>query len=178
MCREDAQELSSRYAPGGTNIGSANLYGIIKEVAPVKGAATDEKLGVGEFQQKYFGNNPVYIDPEQKFYEFMGKKSLLSQPWFSWNPFALYSGYQRMAARLKSKRLDGNMAGEGLLQGGLLIIHPTKGVVYRHNEETGTPMPYDEIDRVVQALLQEGNLDVSDGSDSQAAATSTVAQRK
>lgn len=144
--------MSSRFAPNGTNAGPANLYGIIKEVAPVKGAETDAKLGVGEFQFKYFQNNPIYIDPEKKFYEFMGKKSLLSQPWFSWNPFSLYTVFQRMNQRLSSKGLEGNLAGEGLLQGGLLIIDPKKGVVYRHNESTGTPMPYDEIVEIVESL--------------------------
>mmetsp|Transcript_25824 Transcript_25824/g.71983 ORF Transcript_25824/g.71983 Transcript_25824/m.71983 type:complete len:91 (+) Transcript_25824:280-552(+) len=87
-----------------------------------------------------------------KFYEFMGKKSLLSQPWFSWNPFKLYGAFKRMNERLKSKGLEGNLVGEGLIQGGLVIIDPKKGVVYRHNEETGTPMPYDEIVQIVESL--------------------------
>jgi hypothetical protein len=47
--------------------------GIIKEVAPVANAETDELLGVDAFHQKYFLNNPLYIDIERKFYSVLGK---------------------------------------------------------------------------------------------------------
>eukprot|EP00981_Chlorochromonas_danica_P013154 scaffold5904_cov165-Ochromonas_danica.AAC.3 len=54
--------------------------GVIKEeVAPIKGAETDEKLGVGEFQSKYFQGFPLFLDQEKKFYSFLSDKSLLSQ---------------------------------------------------------------------------------------------------
>jgi len=44
------------------------------------------------------------------------------------------------------------MNGEGLLKGGFLIICPTRGVVYKHEESTGSEMPYDEIGEALNAL--------------------------
>lgn len=144
MCREDAQELSSRLVAG--NYGNDfNIVGIIKEVAPIKGVETDEELGVGEFQRKYFNNYPLFLDTNKSFYAILGNKSLLSQPLHSWNPFTLYSDFKSMNSRLKSKGVEGNLKGEGLLKGGLMIISSTEGLVYTHEEQTGSCMPYDEI---------------------------------
>ena len=152
MCREDAFEISSRFAAGDYAQQQVKLIGVVKEVAPVAGAATDEVLGVGEFQSKYFHNFPLYMDSERHFYSYLGNKSLLSQPLHSWNPFKLYSDFQSLNQRLKEKHIDGNLKGEGLLKGGLLIISPKDGIVYRHEEATGTEMPYDEIEEVLRSL--------------------------
>ena len=143
LCRENAKEISTRYKDKEFN--GIKLYGVIKEVAPVSGAETDEELGVGEFQTKYFENHPVYRDNDKKFYKYLGEKSLLSQPWHSWNPFTLYSDFVSMTNRLKSKGVEGNLKGEGLLKGGIIVVSPSKGVVYRHEEVSGSEMPYDDI---------------------------------
>ena len=34
---------------------------------------TDEKLGVGVYQHKFFGDNPLYVDPEWSFYNALGR---------------------------------------------------------------------------------------------------------
>lgn len=107
---------------------NGQVIGIIKEVAPVAGALTDEELGVGEFQSSYFNNYPLYMDEKKVFYSFLGNKSILSQPWSSWNPFRLYSDFKSMTARLKAKGVDGNLKGEGTLKGGIIILHPVKGL--------------------------------------------------
>ena len=54
-------------------------------------------------------------------------KSLFSQPLSSWNPFTLYSDYSKMTKRMRDKGIEGNMKGEGVLQGGLVIVTPDKG---------------------------------------------------
>lgn len=174
MCREDALEISSRFASGAypalissspsttssttaspsSAAGRVKLVGVIKEVAPVSGAETDEILGVGEFHSKYFGNHPLYIDKEHAFYKYFGGKSLLSQPLHSWNPFTLFRDFKGMQERLKTKGVEGNLKGEGLLKGGLLIINPkTQEIVYRHEEATGSEMPYDEIGQVLKTMV-------------------------
>lgn len=114
-------------------------------MAPVSGAQTDAELGVGEFQSSYFLDYPVYMDSKKEFYSYLGNKSLLGQPLSSWNPFKLYSDFTALSARLKAKEVSGNLKGEGLLKGGIIITHPTRGVVYTHQEMTGSEMPYDEI---------------------------------
>jgi len=85
------------------------------------------------------------LDSKKDFYAYLGNKSLLSQPLRSWNPFTIYSDYTALTNRLKAKAVDGNLKGEGLLKGGVLVVHPTRGVIYRHEENTGSEMPYDEI---------------------------------
>jgi hypothetical protein len=45
---------------------------VIKELAPIKGAETDEILGVNEFHTKYFLDHPLYLDSERAFYSALG----------------------------------------------------------------------------------------------------------
>ena len=40
------------------------------------------------------------------------------QSWSSWNPFQLYADFTSVSNRLKAKKIDGNLVGEGLTQGG------------------------------------------------------------
>ncbi len=116
---------------GGTFDGSSmsgttlrpKLIGIVKELAPIGGAKTDRELGVGEFQSKYFGNNPVYLDTEKNFYKVLGSRKILQQSLSSWNPFKLWRNFKELMARVKGKGIEGNKVGEGLLQGGLLAIN-------------------------------------------------------
>ncbi len=143
MCREDAKEVSSRFASG--EFSGVKLIGVIKEVAPVKGAETDEILGVGVFQSDYFLNNPVFIDENKEFYSYLGGNSLLAQPLHTWNPFSLYADFKSLGARLKAKGVEGNLKGEGFLKGGFLIVTPTEGVVYKYEEVTGSVIPIEEI---------------------------------
>lgn len=111
------------------------LVGIIKEVAPSGKVMTDEKLGVGEFQNKYFGGNTLYLDEELKFYKALGERKI-SLP--SWNPCALWTMYKLVSGRMAQKEISGNFAGEGLTLGGVLVIGPgDQGVLYEYLEESG-----------------------------------------
>ena len=48
-----------RALPGGAGV---TLVGFCKEVAPTAKVETDEKLGVSEFQAKYFPDGLLYLD--------------------------------------------------------------------------------------------------------------------
>ena len=103
-----SSQSAATVAPDGGGGGGAaqvllrpRLFGIIKEVAPIKGVATDEELGVEEFQSKYFGGHPVYLDTDKIFYALLGNRGLLSQPWSSWNPFNWYASFKALKARLQ-----------------------------------------------------------------------------
>lgn len=121
-------------------------------MAPIKGVPSDAKLGVGEFQSKYFLNNPVYMDKDKVFYSILGNKSLLSQKLSTWNPWKLYSGFSELTSRVKAKGIEGNLVGEGLLQGGVVIVSPTHGIVFLHNEQTGSELPFGEIGEALAQL--------------------------
>jgi hypothetical protein len=125
------------------------LFGVIKEVAPCPGAASDKVLGLGEFQSRYYPF-PLFLDSDKRFYSALGNRSLLST--ISWNPFTWISLLSKLSSRLESKGISGNYAGEGLLLGGVVIVCPRKGVVYTYQEKTGSEMPLDEIIEVLQDL--------------------------
>lgn len=126
---------------------------IIKEVAgdPTSAVADDKTLGVQSFQEKYFNDYPVYLNAGRDFYHALGGRSLISQPLFSWNPFELWAGWTNMKKRLEDKKIGGNMVGEGLLQGGVMILSPTTDaagwakVEYVYQEQTGSELPMEDI---------------------------------
>lgn len=126
--------------------------GIIKEVSPQddKSIETDE-LGVIEFQNKYF-DYPVYQDETKAFYNALGRRKLTS--YFSWNPFSWYSFIRTTSRRTTDVGITGNMKGEGIILGGVLVISKEKGVVFQYEEETGDPVPVEEI---VEAILANSN---------------------
>ena len=124
---------------------------MIKEVAPIKGAATDEDLGVGVFENKYF-RHPVYMveDTKQRFkwHELINAGSIFSQGLPSWNPFTLISGFYKLKDRLASAKVSGNYAGEGTVKGGVIVIRNGQCLWYLR-EEMGSDLPYDEIAEVI-----------------------------
>mmetsp|Transcript_16715 Transcript_16715/g.21472 ORF Transcript_16715/g.21472 Transcript_16715/m.21472 type:complete len:138 (+) Transcript_16715:308-721(+) len=131
-------------------LGKANLIGVIKEVAPCATAETDEELGVEEFQSKYFPY-PLYLDEEKGMYSYLGSRKLTSLP-FTWNPFKLYKSFKAIGERIKEKNLEGNMRGEGLTLGGVIVYSPSKGVVYEYKEVTGKELPVEEISKAAKSL--------------------------
>jgi hypothetical protein len=151
-------ELASRHAK--KEFGDVNLYSIIKEVAgTASGVASDDTkggLGVRDFQETYFLNNPVYLNETREFYTYglgldpQSGRSLLSQPFFSWNPFALWSAWKSLSDRIRGKNIHGNYIGEGLLQGGVIVVTPTRAdgsvaVNYVYQEATGSELPIADI---------------------------------
>lgn len=145
--------MSTLFRDRAADFGETKLVGIIKEVAPTKGVATDEELGVAEFQEKYFKDFPVYLDLDLVFYEAFGKRNLLFQSWSSWNPFAVYGDLKSLGDRLKRKGIEGNLKGEGFTQGGIIFMSPTSNeVVHMIHEKSGSELPVDEIVDTIQNM--------------------------
>lgn len=120
--------------------GEVPFVAVVREVAPTKKVKEDAGkggLGVGEFQLKYFGGNPVYWDEEQGFVKEMGNRKLklkFEAPW--WKPWAIWGEIKEGLKKLKDKGIEGNMAGEGFTLGGVICIGPgQQGVTYAHFEE-------------------------------------------
>lgn len=121
------------------------LFGIVKETG-----VDDE--GLAEFYSKSF-SYPLYRDEGLVFYNdfFNGKK--LSLP--SFNPFRLYRGYKEMKTRLDDKGLSGNLKGEGLVQGGIIIFGKDGKAKLAYEEETGSPLPVEDIMTAIRAVKDD-----------------------
>jgi hypothetical protein len=57
--------------------------------------------------------------------------------------------------RLKMKKIAGNLKGEGLIQGGIIIFDKTGKARYAYREETGSEVPIDDIISAVKIVRGE-----------------------
>ena len=109
--------------------GKFGFWGMVKETG-----VDDE--GLAEFYNNHF-TFPLYRDEERVAYQALGNRKIGLT---TWNPWRLWKGYNDMNQRLKEKNLEGNLVGEGLVQGGVFIFD-AKGVLrYAYEEETGSPL--------------------------------------
>ena len=118
-------------------------------------AANDTVLGVGAFQRDYFDGGALYLDANRTFYSHFGDRKLITfggflkalvRPWKTW------SALKAIQARMKSKAIEGNMVGEGLLLGGVLVVDRHGTVVYEFRETTGDPAPIADVDDALDKL--------------------------
>ncbi|KAL7497453.1 hypothetical protein ACHAWT_007424 [Skeletonema menzelii] len=115
------------------------MWGVVKETG-----VDDE--GLSKFYNDYF-TFPLFKDEGLALYnDFFGKRKVGLT---TYNPFKLYKGYKEMTQRLNGKGLDGNMTGEGMIQGGLIIFDKEGNARYAYEEIIGDEL---EIDDIVAAL--------------------------
>jgi len=57
-----------------------------------------------------------------------------------------------MTTRLNEKGLDGNLKGEGLVQGGIVIFGKDGKPKFAYEEETGSPLPIADIIGALNAV--------------------------
>ncbi len=127
------------------------VYGIIKEAET---SETETRLGTREFNEKYFQSNPIFIDEHRTFYKFLGDRRLSVSWSYLLNPFKLFGAFRDINQRLKDKNVAGNLAGEGLVQGGILIIGPgdDANILYQYAEETGNEIPLEDFEEGLRRL--------------------------
>lgn len=128
--------------------------GIIKEVAPTTKVENDSALGVGAFERDYFPY-ALYLDEAKAFYQYLGNRkffTLRSAASALSNPLGLYRSIKAIGQRMQAKNIEGNLAGEGNLQGGVLVVAPDGTVVYSYQERTGSIIPADDVAAALRAL--------------------------
>ena len=120
------------------------VFCVVKEVeAPPEDAVPEEKmLGVAEFEDKYFCG-PLYHDPERAFWTALGNEPIFTLGTLGKaliNPFKARREMKEMGERMKEKGVEGNMVGDGLAKGGVLVIAPDSSVrhVFREDPGNGT----------------------------------------
>jgi hypothetical protein len=157
LCREQGQQLTQLAAQEKSKsiLEGFGMFGIVKETGV-------DNVGLMEFQRDYFPF-PLYKDENLVFYnDFFGRRTLKLT---TWNPIRLYRGYKEMSQRLKDKNLEGNMTGEGLVQGGIIVFGKDGKAKYAYEEETGSEVPVDDLLaslRAVQEEITRGNDDMQD----------------
>lgn len=134
------------------------MIGIIKENTDVEGIQT--------FQRKYFPF-PLYIDEKKGFYKALGNRKRIF--------FNILRSYSGLRKRLKMKgKIEGNYKGEGLLQGGVILVSTASGsaddvaspssageshsegegkVLFQYVEQTGSEVPVKDIEEAVLTAL-------------------------
>jgi len=121
------------------------MIGIVREVAPTKGAKTDEEFGLSDYQNKYFEKNPVYLDGEMTFFNALGRKGIFLSKTNVYNPFSLFWLIGGLWRQMRNKGISGNTsAGDGTIMGGIIVIRDGK-IVYHAGEDLEDPFNYVEI---------------------------------
>eukprot|EP00746_Dinoflagellata_sp_MGD_P081112 gnl/MRDRNA2_/MRDRNA2_32297_c0_seq1.p2 gnl/MRDRNA2_/MRDRNA2_32297_c0~~gnl/MRDRNA2_/MRDRNA2_32297_c0_seq1.p2 ORF type:complete len:119 (+),score=19.71 gnl/MRDRNA2_/MRDRNA2_32297_c0_seq1:533-889(+) len=109
--------------------------------------------GVAEFQQKYFCGE-LYQDKERTFYEYFGNKPIFTLGMLGsalLNPFKVSSELTEMGERMKAKGVEGNMVGDGLTKGGVVVIDKNGTPLYTFYEDSGKGIPSDSLSKIVEA---------------------------
>lgn len=142
LCREEGLALSELVANPDKPLAGFGLFGIIKETS------VDDK---GLFDFTGFFPYPLYKDVNLDFYMALGNRKL-SLPWNPWTFIKGIFWVRRIGKRLKAKNIEGNLVGEGLTKGGVIIFGKDKRAKYAYAEETGEELPLDDILAAVEAV--------------------------
>lgn len=106
-----------------------------------------EELGVEEFVEGKFFDGELYIDTQKKSYQDLGFKRL---GFFSAIGSVLGKMGRAMISEAKSKGIDGNLKGDGMQNGGTIIVAPGGKVLLSYKQES--PADHVAIEDVLKAL--------------------------
>ena len=62
-----------------------------------------------------------------------------------------------MNSRLKEKSIEGNLVGEGMIQGGILVFDKEGKIQYAYEEAIGDELDVDDIVAAIKAVRGEGS---------------------
>lgn len=149
MCREEGKAIADLAARVDRPLEGFGIFGVVKEVGV-------DDVGLAEFHSDYFPY-PLYRDERTVFYTALGLRKLSVKP-TSWNPFNIFRAIWDLRKRLKSKNITGNMKGEGIVQGGIIIFDRNGRARYAYREETGYEVPIDDILSAVKAVREDSSV--------------------
>jgi AhpC/TSA antioxidant enzyme len=119
-------------------------FGIVKEIAA-------DPTGLAEFSEVYFlKTGPLYRDVELRYYQAFGNQYINMLPF--WNPFKLYQWGAEIGKRMKEQKIEGNLKGEGMIKGGILIFDQNAELQYAQEEAFGTPLDTDELRNIIRQV--------------------------
>jgi hypothetical protein len=121
------------------------VFGIIKETG-----VDDE--GLVDFHKTYFPY-PLYCDKSYTFYHALGDRKVGLH--LIWNPLTIFSILCDTYQRITNKKIDGNMKGEGLVQGGIIFFGKDGNAKYVYEEDTGSDLPVADFISVLDVMRRE-----------------------
>jgi AhpC/TSA antioxidant enzyme len=125
------------------------LWGVVKETG------VDDK-GLMDFKQVF--PHLLYRDVNMTFYEAFGNKKLSI---WSLLYFLIFrrAEYKQMVARFEEKGLSGNLKGEGLVLGGVVVFDAKGQPRYAYKEEDSKQViPIDDVVSALNALRKEAEM--------------------
>jgi len=150
LCREHGQQLTEIAASSDAMKGFG-IFGVVKETG------VDDK-GLRVFQKDHF-SYPLYRDENLDFYRAFGDGKITDHlSWWSMlNPFKIYNGMKAMKKRMKSKNLEGNLVGEGLKTGGVIVFGSDGEPRYAYPEITGSALETDDFLAAIRDVAAGGS---------------------
>eukprot|EP00977_Amphora_coffeiformis_P011009 scaffold2632_cov158-Amphora_coffeaeformis.AAC.1 len=131
----EALTLSVLAANFGEYLEDIPIFGVIKETGV-------DDAGLVEFQRDYFPY-PLYRDQSYMFYRALGDRKLTVS--FLLNPFLIFHVFFDAWHRLNRKKISGNIKGEGIVQGGIILFDRRGAPIAMYQEETGTDLPVSDL---------------------------------
>lgn len=77
------------------------------------------------------------------------------------NPFQIYRTMKALGKRLDGKKIEGNLKGEGLKTGGIIIFDNNGTARYMYPEVTGFELDVEDLLAAVEAVRQEQDMGIS-----------------
>ena len=144
FCREEGVALSDLSKD--PELKGFGFFGTVKETGV-------DNEGLVEFAKTY--PFPLYRDGELRFYEALGNRKLTME---TWNPIRIVNGIfwlRNAMKRVSDRKLEGNLKGEGLKKGGVIIFGKDGKPKYAYAEETFEELPSAEILEAIKAVKAE-----------------------
>jgi len=148
FCREEGQALTKLSTA--SELEGFNFFGVIKETR------IDDK-GLMEFGDYY--PFPLYRDGDLKFYKALGNQKIR----LSWNPIRFVKGIFRIfkaIKRIRRKKIKGNLTGEGMKKGGVIIFGSDGIQKYAYTEEPLTEIPVNDILATAVSMISDNNYSI------------------
>lgn len=137
------------------------VLAVVKEVEADSPVDDDKLLGLGEFESTYFCG-PLYHDEQRAFWDALGNAPIFTIGGLGkalLNPFKFRADLKDMGERMKAKGIEGNMLGDGLAKGGILVIAPDGEIKFTFYEDPGKGVPPEDTAKIIaaaKALSQSG----------------------
>ncbi|GAX27666.1 prostamide/prostaglandin F2alpha synthase [Fistulifera solaris] len=138
LCREHGKQLS--------NLSSNKIavLGVVKEIGV-------DDAGLKSFHKDYFNSWPIYLDEDLQLYKAMGNRSIFKIKTI----FKLLSNMRKLSKRMSQKKIEGNMVGEGTIQGGILIFDGKGDLVHVQLEDITKELNMSEIADILEKIVGE-----------------------